>query len=171
MTGFAADRSAIGPRGSRVPAIPVLALLLSGAMAGVVTAQAPRGLELSGMGVVTLSDPVFAGGGLQGALRPGGRARLALAMLPGTIAGRFAFRGELTAQFLLNPDRPRGIGVYAGGGVAGLTGARERAFVILGLGLETNPGGRSGWMVEAGVGGGARLAVGWRRRWLDSSRR
>jgi hypothetical protein len=35
---------------------------------------------------------------------------------------------------------------------------------VLGLGLEHAPGAASGWSIEAGVGGGARLSVGWRVR-------
>lgn len=128
-------------------------------------AQEPRGTELGGIGMVALSDPVFVGGGLQVAIRPGGRARFAVTALPGAIRERFALRGEAIAQFLLNPATVRGVGLYGLAGIAGVTGARERAYLVAGIGVETSPGGRSGWLVEAGVGGGARLAIGWRRRW------
>ncbi|HSB55661.1 MAG TPA: hypothetical protein VLD58_14975, partial [Gemmatimonadales bacterium] len=78
---------------------------------------------------------------------------------------RLAGRGELLAQFLLSPGRTRGAGLYGLGGVAGQAGRRDRGFLVLGLGLEGAPGGASGWFAEAGVGGGARVAAGWRWRW------
>ena len=37
---------------------------------------------------------------------------------------------------------------------------------VLGLGIETRPGARVGLALEAGIGGGVRVAVGLRRRWL-----
>lgn len=133
-------------------------------------AQEPRGTELGAMGMVALSDPVFVGVGLQVAVRPGGRARIAVTVLPGAIEHRFALRGEAIAQFLLNPAATRGVGVYGLAGIAGVTGPNERAYLVAGIGLEANPGGRSGWLAEAGIGGGARLAVGWRRRWFARPR-
>jgi hypothetical protein len=129
--------------------------------------QEPRGLELATTSVVVLSDPLFAGAGLQGAIRPGGRGRIALGVFPGMLDERFALRGELVAHFLLSPGGRRGVGFYGLGGVAGLTGPRDRAYLMLGVGVEANPGGRSGWMLEAGVGGGARIAAGWRWRRLE----
>jgi hypothetical protein len=130
------------------------------------SAQEPRGTELGGIGMVALSDPVFLGGGLQVAVRPGGKARIVVTALPGAIDRRFALRGEVIAEFLLNPATVQGIGLYGLAGIAGVTGSRERAYLVAGIGAEKSPGGRSGWVVEAGVGGGARLAVGWRWRWL-----
>jgi len=129
--------------------------------------QEPRGLELATTGVIVLSDPLFAGAGLQGAARPGGRSRIALGVFPGAIDERFALRGELVAHFLLSPGARRGVGFYGFGGVAGLSGPSDRAYLMLGVGVEANPGGRSGWMLEAGLGGGARIAAGWRWRRLE----
>ncbi|HEY7681270.1 MAG TPA: hypothetical protein VH879_01390 [Gemmatimonadales bacterium] len=141
-----------------------VALIFLGVAAG--AAQEPRGLEAGVQGMVALADPVFAGGGAAAALRTGGRSRVALAMVPGNRDGRFAFRGELTAHFLLDPGRRHGVSPYAVGGIAGVIGRSDNAFVVAGLGLEAAPGGRSGWWIEGGAGGGARLAVGWRWRWL-----
>lgn len=132
-----------------------------------VEGQEPHGLELAATGAVVVTDPVFAGAGFQGAVRPGGRSRLVVGVLPGMIEDRFALRGELVAHFLLSPGARRGVGFYGLGGVAGLTGPRKRAYLMLGVGVEANPGGRSGWMLEAGVGGGVRIAAGWRWRWLE----
>jgi hypothetical protein len=47
-------------------------------------------------------------------------------------------------------------------------GPVERGYLVLTLGLEASPGGRTGWFLEAGVGGGARIAAGWRRRWFPA---
>lgn len=86
-------------------------------------------------------------------------------LLAGGVAGkRGAVRGELAGHFLLNPRGLRGVGWYAGGGVAGSLGEAEGVRVLAVLGAEARPGGRQGWFLEAGVGGGARVAVGWRWR-------
>ncbi|HXE57899.1 MAG TPA: hypothetical protein VNK43_07855 [Gemmatimonadales bacterium] len=115
--------------------------------------------------LATAADPAFAGGGLYGAIRTGERARLALTGVLGAERGILAGRGELTGQFLLDPSDRGGIGVYGGGGVAYLAGESGRGYLVLLVGLEASPGGRSGWAVEAGIGGGARIAAGWRWRW------
>jgi hypothetical protein len=153
-----------------LPVLRTFLVLMSNLAPESLPAQESRGTELGGIGMVALSDPAFVGGGLQVAVRPGGRARIAVTVLPGAIERRFALRGEALAQFLLNPATVRGVGVYGLAGIAGVTGSRERAYLVAGIGLEANPGGRSGWLVEAGVGGGVRLAVGWRRRWFARAR-
>ena len=57
------------------------------------------------------------------------------------------------------------------GGVAAVGGPVDEGYLVLALGLEGRPGGPDGWFVEAGVGGGARLAAGWRwRQWPVSGR-
>jgi hypothetical protein len=56
--------------------------------------------------------------------------------------------------------------VYAAGGVAAVGGPVERGYIVLTLGMEQHPGLPTGWFVEAGIGGGARLALGYRWRWL-----
>jgi hypothetical protein len=153
-----------------VPAFATLLILVPPFAPEPLPAQEPRGTELGVIGMVALSEPAFVGGGLQLAVRPGGRARIAVSGLPGAIERRFALRGEVLAQFLLNPAAMRGVGVYGLAGIAGVTGPNERAYLVAGIGLEANPGGRSGWLAEAGIGGGARLVVGWRRRWFARPR-
>jgi hypothetical protein len=37
---------------------------------------------------------------------------------------------------------------------------------VLAAGIEGRPGAASGWFLEAGVGGGARLSAGYRWRWF-----
>jgi hypothetical protein len=46
-------------------------------------------------------------------------------------------------------------------------GEGDEGYLVLGLGLETDPAGDNGFHFEAGIGGGARLSAGWRTRWLE----
>jgi hypothetical protein len=143
----------------------VLLLALS-ALTREVAAQLPTGHEVAFAGLATLSDPAQVGGAVGYAVRPGGRIRVAglagLGARDGTVVGR----GELTLHYLLAPDQRHGAGFYGFGGVAGVTGRHAAGYLVLGAGVEGAPGGWSGWYLEAGVGGGARLSLGWRFRWL-----
>jgi hypothetical protein len=114
----------------------------------------------------TASDPALVIGGVYAALRTSLRTRVSAAAGAGAGGGDAAWRGELLAHFLLNPDRQRGTGVYGAGGLAVVGGPVNQGYLVLTLGLEARPGGRSGWFVEGGVGGGVRLAAGyrWRKR-------
>lgn len=139
---------------------------LAGVTTGAVAQQpAPIRRELGLQALATIADPALAGGGLYAALRPGGNARLALTLTAGGRDHRLAGRGELLAHFLLNPNRTHGLGLYGLGGLAGVLQSGTRGYLVLGVGVETASGRRSGWAVEAGVGGGVRLTAGWRRRW------
>ncbi len=126
---------------------------------------APVRRELGIIGLTTLGDPAFGGGGLYAAIRPGGNTRVAVTATVGGQAGELSGRGELLGHFVLNPRRMRGLGVYGLAGLAAEVRTGTRGYLVMGLGLETASGRRSGWALEAGVGGGVRLAVGWRRRW------
>ncbi|MGB7212197.1 MAG: hypothetical protein WBC97_06160 [Gemmatimonadales bacterium] len=141
------------------------ALLLTGLIAGITARPAAAQVrrELGVEGVALAADPAFTGAGFWGAVRPSERLRLGLAVLGGARRGA-AVRGEVVAHFLLDPARRHGAGLYAGGGVAAESGPRGQAWIVAVLGLEGDPGGRSGWVVELGVGGGVRLGVGWRWR-------
>lgn len=127
--------------------------------------QAQKGIEGGVHTIATFADFDFAGGGLHLGLRPGGRTRFTITASPGVIQDEFALRGEGTAQFMLNPGSRRH-GFYAGGGVAGLAGPVDEAYLLLVLGLETSPGGGSGWVLETGIGGGVRVLLGYRWRRL-----
>ncbi len=78
-----------------------------------------------------------------------------------------AVRTEAVASFHLTAFRARGWAPYAGGGVA-VTFTRDAVWEALTMlvGIETNPGGRSGWFFEGGVGGGLRVSAGFRGRIL-----
>jgi len=119
--------------------------------------------------VATFATPdLFAGGGYA-AVRSGERARLALTLAAGMADGDVAFRGELLGHFLLSPRATHGVGFYALGGAAVAdvesTGDTQ-GYMVLGLGVESSPGSPSGWALEAGIGGGFRIAAGYRWRRL-----
>ena len=128
-------------------------------------ASAQRAHELGIQGVVMAEEPAFVGGGVFGALRTTRRMRIAATASLGAAGGETAWRGELLGHFLLNPGTQRAPGFYAGGGVA-LAGPDERGYVVILVGVEGTPGGRSGWVLEAGLGGGFRAAAGYRWRWF-----
>lgn len=143
-----------------------LALLLLCGTALPGAAQQLHGFEAGVHGLLLVQDPAWAGGMLYGAWRPGGGARFSLGLGLGSDNGEVSGRGEALAHFLLSPARVVGIGPYAFGGAAVVTGSRHQGYLVLGLGLEGRPGAASGWFLEGGVGGGARIAAGWRWRFL-----
>lgn len=136
--------------------------VLAAVCAGPAAAQTT--LEAGGQALITTADPALVTGGLYGAVRASTRMRLAATAGLGVSDGRAAGRGELLAHFLLSPAAKAGPGVYLGGGIAGVVGAVDQGYVVGLVGLEAAPGGRSGWAIEAGVGGGIRLMAGWRWR-------
>jgi hypothetical protein len=147
------------------------ASLLLAAVAWARAAPAQQAKELGAQAIATASDPAFAGAGVYAGWRPSRRARVSAAAVLGGSGSEVAWRGELLAHFLLAPRAGRGVGVYGMGGVAGVGGPIEEGYLVLGIGVETRPGAPSGWFAEAGVGGGARLALGFRRRWFDRAYR
>lgn len=128
-------------------------------------AAAQRAREIGLHAVFTGQDAELFAGGIYGAIRTTRRTRLALTAAAGSADGEFVARGEVLGHFLLSPAA-RGPGIYGGGGIAGIAGAGEEGFLVLLLGIEHAPGGRAGWYLEAGVGGGVRLAAGYRWRWF-----
>jgi hypothetical protein len=128
-------------------------------------AKAQHGWEFGVQAIGAFADFDFAGGGLWGGWRPGGSTRIGVSLMPGAIDGEFAGRAEVTAQFLLSPASLRR-GLYAGGGLAGLTGPNDAGYLLFLLGYESKPGGASGWVIEGGIGGGVRVLLGYRWRWV-----
>ncbi|MFL5513123.1 MAG: hypothetical protein ACJ8DJ_15965 [Gemmatimonadales bacterium] len=139
-------------------------LLVAAAIVVAPPAAAQRVTELGLQATGTFSEPALAVAGATGAVRLSERGRLALMLGVGGSDGDFAWRGEAAGHFLLSPRRRQGVAAYGGGGVAVVGGPVERGYLLLTLGLESAPGSRSGWFAEAGVGGGVRLAAGWRWR-------
>jgi hypothetical protein len=152
----------MGSRWASLWAAPLATAVTLASGAG--PAEAQRAREL-GVGVLaTASDPALGVGMAYAALRTSRRMRVSIAAGAGVSDGRAAWRGELLAHFLLSPARHRGAGVYGAGGIALVGGPVEQGYVVLTLGLEASPAAREGWFIEAGAGGGARLALGYRWR-------
>ena len=139
-------------------------LLVAAALGAASPAAAQRVTEVGLQATGTFSDPGLIVAGPTGAVRLSERGRLALTLGAGGSDGDFAWRGEAAGHFLLSPRRREGVAAYGGGGVAVVGGPVERGYLLFTLGLESAPGSRSGWFAEAGVGGGVRLAAGWRWR-------
>ncbi len=79
----------------------------------------------------------------------------------GAYDGETAVRIEGILSFHLNPYKRSGVSPYAGGGVAlVLIQDASREYIVGVIGIEWRPGTGSGWFVEAGIGGGVRLALG-----------
>jgi hypothetical protein len=128
---------------------------------------AQQAKELGVQAIGTASDPALGVAGLYAAIRASTRTRVSASAGAGISRSDVAWRGELLLHLLLSPTRRRGVGLYAAGGVAAVGGPVERGYIVLTLGAEQEPGRRSGWFVEAGIGGGARLAAGYRWRWTS----
>lgn len=152
----------MGSRWSSVSLL-VLAPLLGAGATMPVRAQQVRELGMQVVGVA--ADEAGLVAGPIAAVRPSSRVRISLAAGAGAVGGEIAGRAELLGHFLLDPGKRRGVGVYGAAGVAAVAGPFERGYLVLAMGVEGRPGARAGWTLEAGVGGGARLAAGYRRRW------
>jgi len=139
----------------------IIALTL---LAAPLAAQAPREFGIEGLAL--LRDSSLVGGALYGGLRVTPRTRLAVTGALGGGHGGLGARGELAGHFLLNPALRHGVGLYGGGGLALEWQRDTRGYLELILGLETDPGATRGLVLEAGLGGGVRLALGWRARWF-----
>jgi hypothetical protein len=153
------SRWASAAGGALLPAVLLLAVR---------PAAAQRAMELGVVAIGTAADPALLVAGITGALRTSRRTRVSAAVGAGASGGDAAWRGELLAHFLLAPTRRSGAGVYGAGGVAVVGGPVDQGYLVLALGLEGRPGARAGWFVEAGVGGGARVALGYRWRRLPA---
>jgi hypothetical protein len=133
-------------------------------------AAAQRARELGAHAVFTGQEAELFAGGVYGGVRTTRRTRIAFTAAAGSAGGAFVARGELLGHFLLSPAS-RTVGLYGGGGLAGLAGdGGEEGFLVLLIGLEHAPGGPSGWYVEGGLGGGVRVAAGYRWRWFAGRR-
>lgn len=150
---------------SRPRRAAVLALLAAVAPAAV-RAQGVREVQAQLLGLA--SRPLFGGAGLAVAWRDAARTRWQTAVTLGALDGHgMAARADVAYHFLLDPARRQGSAVYGGAGLSVLAGnGRATPYVLIVLGAENAPGGKGGSFVEIGVGGGVRVAVGyrWRKR-------
>ncbi|MGD8727746.1 MAG: hypothetical protein PVH40_08880 [Gemmatimonadales bacterium] len=158
-------------RSSWTSPLALVAVLLM--VSSTLEAQAARELQLHGLGAFATTR--FVGGGLGFGLRSQGRTRFGVSVTAGDLSREpegearthtFGGRAELLASYHVNPYKRSGVAPYAGGGVA-LAATSDEVFeyVLLVIGLETAPGGRRGWFAEVGIGGGVRVAAGYRIRW------
>lgn len=104
------------------------------------------------------------GSALYVARRLGPRARISLLAGADVGSGQTIGRAEGLVHLLLSPSKRTGAGGYLAGGLAVDVAERSQARIVALVGVEGSPGGKQGWMLEAGVGGGWRVAAGWRWR-------
>jgi hypothetical protein len=143
-------------------------LILGAALGSTTGASAQQIRELGVQATGTLSEPALAVAGFYAGLRTPGRTRVSLSVGGGTSDQEFVVRGELLGHFLLSPDERRKPGFYLAGGVAAVLGGPvSRQYLVLTLGVEQRPRAASGWALELGVGGGARIGLGYRWRWFS----
>lgn len=144
---------------------PRTSVLLLG-LASLPPALAAQGREAGVSAFITTARATTAGLLAQVGLRPGGTApRIVAALGVGVADGDGVGRAELVAHLLVPPSPAARVGFYLGGGLAGVTGPDATGWLVALAGAETDPGGVSGFALEFGIGGGARLSAGWRRRW------
>ena len=138
------------------------AVLLAAVMAGPAAAQRGRDGQVHVMALAR--DSTLIGGGLGGGLRLGRGLRFGATLSAGALtSGVAAGRGEALLAYHVSPPREGGVGVYAGAGIAGeVYGGDARGLLVALLGLEARPWSGGGWFLEAGIGGGVRLAAGYR---------
>ncbi len=144
----------------------VSSLLVVPALAAAVPARAQSLAEAQVWGAAVASKPAFYGAGFGLGWRDAERDRFAPAIALGTFGdGQFGARADLSYQFLLDPSKRVGSAIYGGGGLSvAVRRGHVAPYALLVLGIEHAPGGSGGSFVEIGVGGGARVAVGYRWR-------
>ena len=128
--------------------------------------RTPSVLEWGLHGTFTAVEggPVGLVAGPRVALRTAGGTRAALSLGGGVRGDRASARGEAALEYLLSPRAAGRVGVYLGGGLAGVVGGGEGGYLLVYLGLEKSPGLPSGWAIEAGLGSGYRIRAAWHWR-------
>jgi hypothetical protein len=150
--------------------LPWRELLLAGlGLAGAQPTVAQQIRELGFHAGGTFSDPAVVVGGGYGALRTSGRTRVSLSLAAGVADHKLVGRAELLGHFLLSPEARRKPGFYLAGGIAGVEGKVSRGYLVLTAGVERAPRRSSGWALELGLGGGVRVALGYRWRWFPAA--
>lgn len=139
-------------------------LSCAGTLLTAAPAAAQQTREIGVQSIAAFADPAAVVAGAYGAWHPSGRTRLSASLGLGIADRELAWRAEALGHFLLSPEERRRPGFYFAGGIAGTGGPVSRGYLVLTLGLEQQPQARSGWALEVGVGGGFRLAAGYRWR-------
>jgi len=122
------------------------------------------GLQATATAVI--DGPVGLVAGPRFAIRTLGSTRVALSVGGGLRHGETTGRGTFALEYLLAPRAAGRLGVYVGGGLAGVVGEGKGGFVVAYIGAEESPGRKGGWAIEAGLGGGLLLKVGYHFRRL-----
>ncbi|HTO73808.1 MAG TPA: hypothetical protein VMJ30_08310 [Gemmatimonadales bacterium] len=112
-----------------------------------------------------LADQNYGGAGAWLGWRVTPSLRLGALATAGASSGSSAGRVEAAGHLLLDPGRVSGVGVYLLAGLAWRLAKDDRAFLMAGVGVESAPGSRGGWVLELGAGGGWRASAGYRWRW------
>ncbi len=148
----------------------VVAGLALAAAAAVAGAQGLSATEWSIDVTTVAARRTFWGAGVELAHRPGGQVRAAVAAAAGARDGAAALRVDATAQFVVTPSARTGVTLSGGLGLAyaGARHTRGAAWATAQVGAEAAGGRRRGWFVELGLGGGLRVAAGWRWRRFPS---
>lgn len=128
--------------------------------------QLPNQIGLQAM--VLTAEPTAGLFGGYGALGFGRRLRLAVTAGAGVEGSTGSFRLEALGHFLLSPEEHKW-GWYLAGGVAYHDGVRSRGLLVALIGLDYAMGAGS-MVLEGGVGGGARIAAGYRWKLPRSDR-
>jgi hypothetical protein len=142
--------------------LPALVAVLAAATSGPAAAQ--RGWDVQAHVLTLARDSTLVAGGAGAALRAGRGLRLAATVSAGALtSGGAVGRGEALLAYHVSPPRRGSVGVYVGAGVAGeLQGGDVRGLITALVGVEARPWSGGGWFLEAGLGGGVRLAAGYR---------
>ena len=148
----------LGPRASGS-----VLLLLVVALSSPLPAQVIRS-EIGVQAYARLGDADRGGGGLYLARRAGPRGRVSLFAGAGGGDDGASGRAEALVHLLVAPGRRQGMAPYLAGGLGLDVAGRSDTRLVAVIGLEGSPGARHGWVLEAGVGGGWRVAAGWRWR-------
>jgi hypothetical protein len=145
-----------------------LAVLLLGLVLASASSQSVRP-SVGGGAMVVASNPIFLGGGPFLSLPLDRQLRLRTQAMLGTQGRSTAARAELALEAVLDPGARgwTGFGVL---GVAATSGRAGVGSILVAVGAEWRPAARTGWRLEAGVGGGVRLAVGFRAASLARSK-
>ena len=125
---------------------------------------AQRGWDAQAHALVLARDSSVVAGGVGAGLRLGRGLRLGATAGAGWMAPDvWVGRTEVVVAYHLYPVRPGRAGWYLGGGVAAeLARGRVRGLVLALLGVEARPWRGGGLFAEVGVGGGVRVAAGYR---------
>jgi len=135
-----------------------LSILALSVLPAAAQSQLPNQIGLQAM--VLTAEPTAGIFGGYAALSFGSRLRLAVTAGAGLEGSSGAFRLEALGHFRLTPEG-RKWGWYLGGGVAYHDGVRSRGLLVALIGWDYAVGAGS-MVLEGGVGGGGRIAAGYR---------